>query len=75
MIARTLKFGAKRYPPYGGLATAPDWRAHYGDALLRRFREAKRKYNPADILTPGPGIFTYGRCGVDAQKRKSRCPD
>lgn len=52
--ARTT--GATRYP-IGALDFDPnDWRDHYGP-VWSRFRAAKRRYDPDNVLTPGPGIF------------------
>jgi FAD/FMN-containing dehydrogenase len=33
-----------------------DWIHHYGPAWAP-FRDAKRQYDPSNVLTPGPGIF------------------
>jgi cytokinin dehydrogenase len=52
-----VKIGAKRYP-WDAIPnfTLHDWARHFGDAwgLLR---SSKRRYDPAGILGPGPGIF------------------
>ena len=54
---RAVELGAKRYP-WDAIPnfTPRDWRRHFGDAwpLLRH---AKRRYDPAGVLGPGPGIF------------------
>lgn len=50
-------YGAIRYP-IGTLDFSPaDWRRHYGDRW-EWFHALKRRYDPAGILAPGPGIFT-----------------
>ena len=36
--------------------TREDWVAQYGD-LWAEFARRKKKYDPDNILTPGPGIF------------------
>lgn len=64
-LKRALDVGAVRYPPFGGMTTPSDWRAHYGDSLYGRFAAAKRRYDPRGILTPGAGIFPR----VDAGQR------
>jgi FAD/FMN-containing dehydrogenase len=35
----------------------PDWIHHYGPAW-RSFRDAKARFDPNSVLTPGPGIFS-----------------
>jgi cytokinin dehydrogenase len=57
-LHRALAMGAKRYPPYGGVLGAAEWKTHYGERLYNRFADAKRKYDPRGILTPGPGVFS-----------------
>jgi FAD/FMN-containing dehydrogenase len=48
--------GAKAYPPYVAYSSG-DWQAHYGEELWKGLVAAKRRYDPAGVLTPGPGIF------------------
>ncbi|XTZ15298.1 FAD-binding protein [Micromonospora echinospora] len=50
-------YGAVLYPIGSVPFTAQDWRDHYGDAWPA-FHAAKRRYDPAGVLTPGPGIFS-----------------
>ena len=57
-LERALLLGAVRYPPFGGLTTPEDWRAHYGKSLYQRFANAKLKYDERGILTPGARIFS-----------------
>jgi FAD/FMN-containing dehydrogenase len=54
---RAVERGGKRYL-IGSIpdTTADDWRLHYGD-LWPRFQQAKHRYDPDGILTPGQGIF------------------
>ena len=48
--------GGTRYP-IGTLDFTPgDWRRHYGSEWYA-FKKAKEKFDPENILTPGPGIF------------------
>ncbi|MGD9484186.1 FAD-binding protein [Streptomyces sp. TRM70308] len=64
MLARNERLYARTRDRYGGTLypigsvpfTRRDWRAHYGDAWPA-FQAAKRRYDPAGVLTPGPGIF------------------
>ena len=39
--------------------TVADWQQHYGSAW-QGFADAKAKFDPKNILTPGPGIFPKG---------------
>jgi FAD/FMN-containing dehydrogenase len=53
---RAREAGGTRYP-IGALEFGrDDWAQHYGDERPR-LRRIKRRYDPAGILTPGPGIF------------------
>ena len=49
-------FGATLYPIGSVPFTAQDWLTQYGDTWPD-LREAKRRYDPDNVLTPGPGIF------------------
>jgi FAD/FMN-containing dehydrogenase len=52
--ARAL--GGTRYP-IGVLDFNPgDWVRHYGD-MWPEFKRRKHRYDPSNIMTPGPGIF------------------
>ena len=54
--ARIRHLGGYQYP-IGSIPTTPaDWRAHFGQTwpLLA---DARRRYDPRGILTPGQGIF------------------
>lgn len=53
------RYGAVLYPIGSVPFTEQDWRAHYGDQW-ETFREAKKRYDPDSVLTPGPGIFRNG---------------
>jgi hypothetical protein len=52
--ARTL--GGTRYPIGALDFTRQDWIAHYG-AQWNEFSARKHRFDPGNILTPGPGIF------------------
>ncbi|GAA5049830.1 FAD-binding protein [Streptomyces similanensis] len=53
------RYGAVLYPIGSVPFTEQDWRAHYGDQW-ETFRDAKKRYDPDSVLTPGPGIFRNG---------------
>jgi FAD/FMN-containing dehydrogenase len=63
MLARNRRWfdrvrdsGGTQYP-IGSIAfDHADWAAQYGD-LWPEFQRRKRRYDPDNILTPGPGIF------------------
>ncbi|HVY26032.1 MAG TPA: FAD-binding protein [Polyangiaceae bacterium] len=49
--------GGTRYP-IGTLDFTPgDWRRQYG-SVWKAFKQAKHEFDPRNILTPGPGIFS-----------------
>lgn len=48
--------GGYQYPVGSIPMSRRDWRRHYGD-VWKAFAAAKRRYDPANILVPGPGIF------------------
>ncbi|MFI9158888.1 FAD-binding protein [Kitasatospora aureofaciens] len=58
LYERAVQLGGKRYliGAVPGM-TAADWQRHYG-ALWERVEEAKRRFDPAAILTPGQGIHS-----------------
>ncbi len=53
---RARDVGGTRYPIGSIEFSHADWVGHYGDEWPR-LRRLKRRYDPAGILTPGPGIF------------------
>lgn len=53
------RYGGVLYPIGSVRYTQQDWRAHYGDAWPA-FQAAKRRWDPDNVLTPGPGIFATG---------------
>jgi len=48
--------GGYRYPVGAIPFSQSDWVQHFGPAWVA-LTEAKRRYDPADILTPGQGVF------------------
>jgi len=53
---RARELGGKRYPMNAIPMTQEDWRGHF-DPYWEQFANAKRRFDPDKILTPGPGIF------------------
>jgi FAD/FMN-containing dehydrogenase len=51
-----VALGGTRYANGAIPFDAQDWRAHFGDTW-RQLRNAKRRFDPDRILTPGQGIF------------------
>jgi FAD/FMN-containing dehydrogenase len=56
LFERAVTLGGKRYPFDSVPMTRHDWRKHY-QPLWGAFVSAKRHFDPAEILTPGQGIF------------------
>ena len=57
LLARMTALGGKRYSPYSGVMSRDDWRAHFGADVWRRLSAGKKKYDPNNVLSPGPGMF------------------
>ncbi|MHA6625490.1 FAD-binding protein [Pseudonocardia sichuanensis] len=56
VVERAVAVGGTRYP-IGTVGYGPaDWRAHYGERW-EHLAALKRRYDPAGVLTPGPGVF------------------
>ncbi|WP_020386610.1 FAD-binding protein [Kribbella catacumbae] len=53
---RARALGGTRYPIESVAFTQDDWADHYGDRWPK-LQELKRTFDPAGILTPGPGMF------------------
>jgi FAD/FMN-containing dehydrogenase len=58
LLPRLHAAGGKIYPPYAMILSHEEWREHYGAETWRRFAAAKKRYDPNNVLTPGPGIFS-----------------
>jgi FAD/FMN-containing dehydrogenase len=56
LFDRARALGGVRYPIGSLEFDQQDWRRHYG-ALWPELVRRKRRYDPHNILTPGPGIF------------------
>jgi cytokinin dehydrogenase len=58
LAERVRAKGGTRYAGYGAVPFTPaDWASHYGPATWARLAAAKRSFDPANVLTPGPGMF------------------
>lgn len=56
LFEKARKLGGTRYRISAIEFTRGDWVRHYGDQWSR-FARLKQQFDPAGILTPGPGIF------------------
>jgi cytokinin dehydrogenase len=56
MYDRARALGGTLYPIGSTPMTTEDWRAHHGPGY-QALRTAKENYDPANILTPGAGVF------------------
>ena len=56
LFVKARELGATRYPPDAVPFDHQDWVLQYGNAW-ERFVALKNRYDPENILTPGPGIF------------------
>jgi FAD/FMN-containing dehydrogenase len=54
--ARVRAAGGTLYPVSAFPVSRDGWRRHFGSAFTR-LRDAKRKFDPGDVLTPGYGVF------------------
>ena len=57
LLARMTALGGKRYSPYSGIMSTRDWATHFGPDVWQRVSAAKRKYDPNNVLSPGPRMF------------------
>jgi cytokinin dehydrogenase len=53
---RVRRAGGTLYPVSAFPMSRRDWRRHFGPAF-NRLRDAKRRYDPDDVLTPGYEVF------------------
>src|SRR6266702_5342590 len=58
LFAKMTAIGGKRYSPYSGVISPAEWQEHFGLDTWRRLSAAKKKYDPNNVLTPGPNMFT-----------------
>lgn len=57
LFIKSRDLGATRYPPDSVPFDQQDWVTQYGN-VWPAFLQLKRYFDPANILTPGPGIFS-----------------
>jgi cytokinin dehydrogenase len=57
ILHRMRAVGGKAYPPIAPSFSRLEWAEHYGPQTWSRLSEAKKKFDPNNVLTPGPGIF------------------
>jgi FAD/FMN-containing dehydrogenase len=60
LYERALAAGGTQYPVTAVPLTPSDWREHFGAEAWKILSSAKRQYDPKNVLTPGPGIFSSG---------------
>ena len=58
LLLCVLAVGGKIYPPYCPILSKHQWLEHYRPDILQRFAAAKREFDPNNVLTRGPGIFS-----------------
>ena len=64
LYERMRAVGGKRYGGFGAVPFSPtDWQDHFGPETWERLVAAKKKYDPNNVLTPGPGMFGNGSQG------------
>ncbi|WP_224245698.1 FAD-binding protein [Hyalangium gracile] len=59
LFERNRSWGGTHYAISAIPLSHEDWRRHYG-SVWEGFAAAKRRYDPDNVLTPGPGIFGPG---------------
>ncbi len=57
LLQQMIAVGGKDYRQYGMVRSQAEWAEHFGPDVWRRFSGAKKKFDPNNVLTPGPGIF------------------
>jgi cytokinin dehydrogenase len=57
LAARALEQGGKVYPPFAPILTSAQWQQHYGQSTWERFRAAKQRFDPNNVLNPSAGLF------------------
>jgi cytokinin dehydrogenase len=57
LAATALEQGGKVYPPFAPILTPAQWQQHYGLMIWQRFRAAKLRFDPNNVLNPSAGIF------------------
>ena len=63
LVPRLYAAGGKVYPPFAPTLSRDEWREHYGTETWRQFADAKRRFDPANVLNPGRrNLLRPGRC-------------
>ncbi|MFB3074537.1 MAG: FAD-binding protein [Candidatus Methylomirabilales bacterium] len=58
LFKRMSSLGGKGYIAHSSLPLSQtEWEEHFGPEAWRRLSDAKRRFDPNHVLTPGPGIF------------------
>jgi FAD/FMN-containing dehydrogenase len=57
LLERMRTVGGKAYPPFAPYSLPAEWEDHYGPETWQRLSDAKKKFDPNNVLTPGPGVF------------------
>jgi cytokinin dehydrogenase len=57
LYERAYSIGGKRHTIDAIPFSQADWIDHYGPAVWQMFRDAKKRFDPNFVLTPGQGIF------------------
>lgn len=58
LFERMSSVGGKCYMAHSALRLSPaEWEDHFGTDAWRCLADAKRRFDPNHVLTPGPGIF------------------
>jgi FAD/FMN-containing dehydrogenase len=57
LFEKMTAVGGKRYSPYSGVMSPEQWAVHFGPDVWRRLSEAKKKFDPNNVLTPGAEMF------------------
>lgn len=57
LLQQMTVVGGKDYRQYGMVLSQAEWVEHFGPDVWRRFSDAKKKFDPNKVLTPGPEIF------------------
>jgi cytokinin dehydrogenase len=58
LYERMRAIGGTRYGGFGAVPfSQADWVKHFGPELWMRLAEAKKMFDPKQVLTPGPGVF------------------
>ena len=57
LLERMPTVGGKANPPFASYLTPAEWEDQHGTEIWRRSLDAKKRWDPNNVLTPGPGGF------------------